>query len=193
MYIIVKLSNTGTHCRIPHFRHQYCFLLPPQSRISGLASSPLPLQECVASGGPGVGGGVDHTLIITAGTQQEASSSSSPSPARCGGCCRRCDWRCTPRHPAYTSPRSWMNFSQLVTHRPSPPHHHRPGVEDAMHIVTVLITSSPQYSRSCHTVTDTDERQDGAGIVLHTFWHNSSQHWLCNGKWNGYGNHCYWL
>ena len=92
MYIIVKLSNTGTHCRIPHFRHQYCFLLPPQSRISGLASSPLPLQECVASGGPGVGGGVDHTLIITAATQQEASSSSSsPSPARCGGCCRRCD------------------------------------------------------------------------------------------------------
>ena len=37
-----------------------------------------------ASGGPGVGGGVDHTIIITAGTQQEASSSSSPSPARCG-------------------------------------------------------------------------------------------------------------
>ena len=44
-----------------------------------------------------------------------------------------------------------MNSSQLVTHRPPPPHHHRPGVENAMHIVTVLITSSPQYSRSCHS------------------------------------------
>ena len=77
-----------------------------------------------------------------------------------------------------------MNSSQLVTHRPPPPHHHRPGVENAMHIVTVLITSSPQYSRSCHS-------RHIQSLILMNVRMALEEFTALTLQWNGYGDHCY--